>query len=191
AMARWGRIVVAGVLAGALAPDARAAPPVAPAPNSACGFESAGTGAVARVLDGRSFVLDDGREIRLAGIEVPPASDTAGPHAEAAAAAKTALEAILLGRTVALSQHGVSDRYGRILAHVAADVRSVAGELVARGFARVAVHVGDAACAAELLKREAAARAQKLGLWGEQYYAVVGAENGAELSGRQGSFTVV
>ena len=34
-----------------------------------CAFEPQGEGRVAAVVDGRSFRLDDGREIRLAGIE--------------------------------------------------------------------------------------------------------------------------
>ena len=58
---------------------------------SACRSGPAVTGRVAHVIDGRSFVLEDGREVRIAGIEVPPfgpgdASSAAG------AAAKDALE---------------------------------------------------------------------------------------------------
>ena len=40
-------------------------------PTTSCRFEPAGTGKVRAVSDGRSFTLEDGREIRLAGIEVP------------------------------------------------------------------------------------------------------------------------
>lgn len=43
-----------------------------PAQASACGGAIITRGTVAHVLDGRSFVLADGREVRLAGIEVPP-----------------------------------------------------------------------------------------------------------------------
>ncbi|HKA57488.1 MAG TPA: hypothetical protein VKD28_02665 [Gemmatimonadales bacterium] len=41
---------------------------------TACRFEAAGTAKVRAITDGRSFTLEDGREIRLAGIEVPPFS---------------------------------------------------------------------------------------------------------------------
>ena len=46
-------------------------------PSSGCLFELAGTGKVRAITDGRSFALADGREVRLAGIEVPlpPRSD--------------------------------------------------------------------------------------------------------------------
>ena len=45
----------------------------AAAQEANCTFEDAGTGTVRAVLDGRSFVLTDGREVRLAGIETPEA----------------------------------------------------------------------------------------------------------------------
>src|SRR5262245_55644480 len=62
-------------------------------PLTACRFEVAGTGKVRAITDGRSFILDDGREIRLAAIEVPlaPAAGQSGPRAEAGLAARAAL----------------------------------------------------------------------------------------------------
>ena len=80
---------------------------------------------------------------------------------------------------------------------------SVAHEMLGRGFARFSPQIGNPAgknagdrttdrlCAAELLGRERAARDAKLGLWGEPYYGVVGAERGAELVAERGYFTVV
>ena len=71
-------------------------------PLSACRFEVVGSGRVAQVLDGRSFVLEGGREVRLAAIEVPllPPPDETRAQAAAGLTAKAALEAILGG------QHG-------------------------------------------------------------------------------------
>jgi endonuclease YncB( thermonuclease family) len=165
---------------------------------TACRFEAAGTAKVRAVRDGRSFILEDGREIRLAGIEVPlpPAPGESGPKAEAGLAARAALESILADRMVELYQNGtVGDRYGRNLAlvSVAGDGarRSVAHEMLARGFARVSARVGDRACAEELLAQERAARAAKLGLWSTPYYVVLPADNAAELAGERGHFTVV
>jgi endonuclease YncB( thermonuclease family) len=37
-----------------------------------CGGNEIARGTVSRIVDGRTFVLDDGREIRLAAVEVPP-----------------------------------------------------------------------------------------------------------------------
>ena len=158
-------------------------------PLTACQFEVSGTGQVRAIIDGRSFILEDGREIRLAGIEVPLAlaSGESGPRAEAALAARAALESMLASQSVELRQNGaVADRYGRALAmvYVMRDgvARSVAHEMLARGFARVSAHVGDRPCAEELLAQERAARRAKLGLWSEPYYVIVAAESGAHLA---------
>src|SRR5215831_18549792 len=166
-------------------------------PLTACRFELSGTGSVRAIIDGRSFILEDGREIRVAGIEVPlaPASGESGPRAAAALAARAALESMLASQSVELRQNGaVADRYGRALAmvYVMRDgvQRSVAHEMLARGFARVSAHVGDRPCAEELLAQERAARRAKLGLWSEPYYVIVAAESGAHLAAERGRFTV-
>jgi endonuclease YncB( thermonuclease family) len=206
-MGGWGRRVFAALVAGSmmagLLPDSRAegAPP---APAAACQFDLTGTGKVSAVVDGRSFVLDDGREVRLAAIEVPlmPAPGETGPAAEAGLAARAALMGLVASQNVELRQRGpaaAADRYGRIVAHVylsenglkTSPGTSVANEMLAKGHARVAAEVGDRACAAEFLARERAAREAKLGLWGERYYAIVGAESWAELLAERGRFTVV
>jgi hypothetical protein len=87
-----------------------------------------------------------------------------------------------------------ADRYGRTLAmvYVLRDGarQSVAHEMLARGFARVAAHVGDRPCAEELLAQERGARRAKLGLWSEPYYVIVSAESGAQLTAERGRFTV-
>src|SRR5215510_1111672 len=166
-------------------------------PLTACRFEVAGTGKVRAITDGRSFILDDGREIRLAAIEVPlaPAVGESGPQAEAGLAARAALESMLASQNVELRQNEAgTDRYGRTLAmvYIMRDgVRqSVAHEMLARGFARVSAHVGDRPCAEELLARERGARRARLGLWSEPYYVVVAAESGGQLAAERGRFTV-
>jgi len=169
-------------------------------PSTACRFEAAGTGEVRAVIDGRSFTLDDGREVRLAGIEVPPPPrpGESGAQAEAGAAARAALETIFVdqGREVELRQiAAAADRYGRTVAfaYVTRDGarRSVVHEMLGRGFARVSAQVGDRTCAGELLAQERAARQAKLGLWSEPYYVIVGAESAAELAAGRGHFAVV
>ncbi len=165
--------------------------------TTTCQLQVLGSGNVQAVVDGRSFLLEDGREIRLPGIEVPlaPLPGETGARAEAGTAARAALHAMLAGQTVELRhQLPATDRYGRILAHAyfAADGKqqSAAHEMVAVGFARVSAHVGDMACAAELLARERDARQRKVGLWGDAYYSIVGAENHAVLVAQRGQFTV-
>ena len=59
-----------------------------------CGGDEIARGIVGKILDGRTFVLDDGREVRLAAIEVAPlAGDRSDPAGRAAAAALAALAA--------------------------------------------------------------------------------------------------
>src|SRR5262249_17540482 len=116
---------------------------------SACRFQAVAIAKVRAITDGRSFILEDGREVRLAGIEIPlaPAQGESGAKAEAGLAARAALESMLNGQTVELHENGAAvDRYGRTiaLAYVIDDraSHSVAHEMLARGFARVSVHVG-------------------------------------------------
>jgi endonuclease YncB( thermonuclease family) len=208
--------IAAGVIAAAVLSVRAQGTRVAALPTATgCRAELAGGdildgGKVRAITDGRSFVLDDGREIRLAGIEVPlpPGSGESGARAEATRVASqaslAALESILAGQSVELRASGAADdRYGRMVAHVyvirGGSRRSVAHEMLARGFARFSAHignqtgknVGDRPCAADLLGKERAAREAKLGLWGEPYYGIVGAESGDELVAERGHFTVV
>jgi endonuclease YncB( thermonuclease family) len=159
-------------------------------------LEAVGAGKVGAVIDGRSFLLDDGREVRLPGIEVPllPFADEAGPRADAGNAARDALASMISGAAVELrAATRLPDRYSRILAdayyaHQGME-KSAAHELLAKGFARVSDEAGE--CATDLLVNERPARESKLGLWAEPYYAIVGAERFTELPAERGHFTVV
>jgi endonuclease YncB( thermonuclease family) len=212
--------IAAGVLAAAAAGAyaQRALPAPTPTPTGCRAELPAGEtedgGKVRAISDGRSFVLEDGRDIRVAGVEVPlpPGSGEVGERAQAARAAsqasRAALESMIGGQTIKLRPSGAADdRYGRMLAHVyvvrGASAQSVAHEMLGRGFARFSAQIGNTAgknagdrptdrlCAGELLGRERAAREAKLGLWGEPYYGIVGAESGAELVAERGYFTVI
>src|SRR5438105_2659175 len=118
------------------------------ADKPACRPAILGTAQVRSVLDGRTVQLTDGREVRLAGIEVPQS-------------AKAALETLVSGRDIALLRLGAdSDRYGRVVALVsvapaAPDIAlTVQRALLAQGQARVTANLGDSACAASLLEAE-------------------------------------
>lgn len=184
-MGGWAPVVIVGVLSGA-ALSARAEDF-----SSRCGAEPMSAGRVDRVLDGRSFVLADGREIRLAALEVPPAD---GPSA-AGTAARAALSSMVSGETVELRRAAEApDRYGRALAYAftaGERARSVGHILLARGHARAGAEIGDPACAAELLSQERVARTAKLGLWGEPRYAIMAAGDLKGLVAGQGHFAVV
>jgi endonuclease YncB( thermonuclease family) len=177
-------------------------------PKIACGGEIVAHATVARIIDGRTFVLRDGREVGLAAIEVPPlplpgrsAQDASG-HApgHGGAASKDALVTLIGGDEVVLRQaeagldHNL-DRYVRVVAYAYA-LRDGAelfaqGELVASGFARVADRIGGKACAAEPLEDENAARTAKLGLWSDPYYEVLNADTPVDVLARRGHFALV
>jgi endonuclease YncB( thermonuclease family) len=156
-----------------------------------CGGDEIARGVAKQVIDGRTFTLDDGREVRLAAIEVAPLETGAAP-----AAARAALDALIGGDDIVLRRADTAtDRYGRIVAYAYA-VRDgeelfAQGELIASGFARVGDHVGSRACALALLESENAARAAKLGLWADSHYDVLDAEAAADVLARRGRFALV
>jgi endonuclease YncB( thermonuclease family) len=163
-----------------------------PSAAPACGGDVVARGIAKRVIDGRTFMLDDGREVRLAAIEVPALEAGAAPGA----AAKAALDALIGGDDIVLRRADVAtDRYGRLVAYAYA-VRDgeelfAQGELIASGFARAGDHVGGRSCAVELRKSENAARAAKLGLWVDSYYEVLNAETPTDVLARRGRFALV
>lgn len=146
-----------------------------------CGLVPIGSATVgAMTTDG--ITLDDGRRLRLAGLE-------AGDLASAALPAGTVVS---LKR---LANARETDRYGRLNAHVfittGGTERWFQAELVRNGLARVSPRVGDADCARKLLAEEQSARAAKLGLWGEAYYVMSKAEDPAEVLKNRGQLALV
>jgi|307.fasta_scaffold33477_2 endonuclease YncB( thermonuclease family) len=160
-----------------------------------CGGDEIARGTVGRILDGRTFMLEDGREVRLAAIEVAPLAgpqDRADPAGRAAAAALGALAA---GDQVVLRRaEGGSDRYGRLLAYAYtlrdADEFLLQRELVAEGLARVSTRIARP-FSEHLLDREKAAREAKLGLWAEPYYEVLNAEAPNDALAYRGRFALI
>ena len=177
------RLWVAAGLASALLVSAPARADDPPA----CKPGPIGTVHVRAVIDGRTVLLADGREVRLVGIETG--------H-ELANTARKALESLVLGAELTLFRLGPeTDRYGRVVALAAAGPsnpgNSVQRALLALGQARVSAHIGDYSCAAALLAAEKAARAAGLGLWADPYYVMRQAEDPAGILAVRGQFAVV
>jgi endonuclease YncB( thermonuclease family) len=146
---------------------------------SACSLTPQGEGRVNAVIDARTLRMDDGREVRLAGIETV----TDG----------SALSALIVGRSVTL--HGETDapdRYGRQPAFVFVEQAAapVQHQLLAQGDALVSGTVADKACASELSAAEAAARRARRGIWADST-AIKNAESPGDILARIGQFTVV
>ena len=149
-----------------------------------CAFEPQGEGRVASVVDARSLRLEDGREIRLAGIE------RAGTDQ---ARIRAALSAIVGGRDVTLRGEDDSpDRYGRQSAFVFVEgsEHSVQTELLRRGEALVSSDISEKNCAAALTSAETSARQAKLGIWAETA-AIKNTESPGDILAAIGHFTVV
>ena len=170
--------VVAASLAIAAAID--------PAIAAGCAFAPQGEGRVAEVIDGRSFRLEDGRDVSLIGIE-PVA--TAGSTASRTAALAT----IIGGHAVTLrGDDDTPDRYGRQPAFVFVDSSDtpVQAALLAQGAALVAATVTDKACAATMAAAEAAARIAKRGIWADPA-VIKNAESPGDILAGIGHFTLV
>ena len=151
-----------------------------------CAFEPQGEGRVTAVIDARSFRLEDGRDVRLAGIE--PAFP-----ARPATNRGQALAALLTGRDVRLQgDDDTPDRYGRQSAFVwrLADELLVQRELLAQGEAFVSAAVADRECAAALLAAEATAREAKRGIWADPT-AIKNTESPGGILAGIGRFTLV
>ena len=175
---------------------------VDPAIAAGCWFAPQGEGRVTEIIDARSFRLEDGRDVILAGIEPVTASDanTDGKTDEkpdekinAKANRMAALSSSAAGPAV--TRRGgddTPDRYGRQPAFVFLDSSetSLQAELLAQGAALVAATVTDKECAAALAAAEAAARAAKQGIWA--YPTVIkNTESPGDILAGIGRFTLV
>lgn len=149
---------------------------------AACALEVQGEGRVTAVLDARSLRLEDGREVRLAGIE--PLDKAKG---------MAALAELANGREVTLrSGDDTPDRYGRqpAFVFVADTATSLQGELLRQGRALFSADVADKDCATGLLAAEAEARRTKAGSWAEAT-VIKNTESAGDILAGIGRFTVV
>ncbi len=152
---------------------------------------------VVEVIDGDTVRLDDGRQVRLVGIQAPKLP-LGRPGFEAwplAEEAKAALSALTLGRDVGLGYGGRrNDRHGRALAHLyllngaGGAGLWVQGALLEAGMGRVYSFADNRALIAEMLARERRARRLRRGIWADPFFAVRMPES---LDGHAGSFQIV
>lgn len=143
---------------------------------AACDIAIAEEVKVAKVVDGATLDLADGRRVRLAAVET---GETAANR----------LASLVAGETVALAlTEPGTDRHGYVLAQVFKGDAWIQAALVGEGLSRVATNPDTRRCAAALLELETAARAAKRGLWADPRYRVRKAD---ELGGDIGTFQIV
>ena len=149
---------------------------------------------VSVVIDGDTFGLADGREVRLTGIQAPklPLGRPNFTEWPLAREAKQALQDLALGEWVALyGDENTEDRYRRILAHgVRDDGVWLQGAMVERGMARVYTFADNRRMAHALYGLEQKARQARHGLWALRHYAIRSSRPD-ELSEDVGTFQVV
>jgi endonuclease YncB( thermonuclease family) len=165
-----------------------------PAFAAGCAFETQGEGRVAAVIDARTFRLQDGREIRLAGIEPVYSEQPKSEKPKAEPADRTsALAAIVSGHEVTLAgEDDTPDRYGRQPAFVYLDHSDtlVQSLLLAQGDALVSASVTGTECAAVLAAAETAGRQARRGTWADPS-AIKNAESPDDILAGIGRFMVV
>jgi len=132
------------------------------------------TARMARVIDGDTLALADGRHVRLLGINAPELGHEGAPDEPLARAATTALETLLgadrhSGKTdAAVTLHTDRERldhYGRVLAHVERGGRDLERDLLREGLAYLAIVPPNLALADCLREAERDARTARVGLW--------------------------
>lgn len=125
--------------------------------------------AVSYVVDGDTVRLQDGRSVRLIGINAPEIGGRARTTEPYAVQAKARLSALVkandnkVGLQLSEQTH---DRYGRVLAHLYdRHGASLEAQLIAEGLAYHVLIAPNLALADCLTQAEQQARQQQLGLW--------------------------
>jgi len=139
------------------------AAPLCPAP----GMLSYAT--VARVSDGDTLRLKDGRSVRMIGINTPETGKQGKPAEPFADAARKRLQTLVAqsdGRVGLLAGKQPRDRYGRTLAHVfGADGSNLEARLLADGLGYQVAIAPNVALLDCQQAAERSARKARLGLW--------------------------
>jgi endonuclease YncB( thermonuclease family) len=170
-----------------LAQEADGAARRAAVPALQCPSAGSRDAAIARTVDGGSFVTKTGEEILLAGILA------AGRGGETLSSggtddAKRALARMLSAGPVTLAQEPAPDRYGRLKGQVFAGGQWVQGAMVRAGLARAAPDSGSGPCAAPLLRLEEEARAAGAGHWGDGLFLL---RPPTDMADQIGTFQIV
>jgi endonuclease YncB( thermonuclease family) len=153
-----GLAVVVALLVGAGCADADGGDTITPA--------RAPTAVVTRVVDGDTVELDNGKTVRLIGIDTP---EVYGGTECGGAQASAYMERIATGRRVSVRTDPTQDtydRYERLLAYLDAGGRDLGEAVLRAGWARVYVYDEPFRRLAAYRQAGSAARGGDRGIWG-------------------------
>ena len=119
-------------------------------------------GVVKFVVDGDTFVMEDGRKVRLIGVDTPEFGERYFNDA------KQKMFELVFGKKVTLVRDvSEYDKYGRILRYVYVGDKFVNLEMVESGYARVLTIPPDIKYSKRFVDAQTKAREEKLGIWGD------------------------
>jgi endonuclease YncB( thermonuclease family) len=127
---------------------------------------------VARVYDGDTVILEDGKHVRLLGVNTPEIESHQRAEEPGGVAAKKWLQAQLQGNKVYLEFDTVKrDKYKRLLAHVfLPDGKHLNLALVENGLAAVSIIPPNGRYSSQLIQAQQHAEKLKLGIWSMPEY---------------------
>lgn len=130
---------------------------------------------VKKVYDGDTFLLEDGRKIRLLGVNTPEVEHKDRPPDAGGEDAKRWLTGKLQRTKVRLETDAEKfDKYGRTLAHVFTDrYEHINLQLVENGFAAVNIFPPNFLYAEQLANAEQKAESARLGIWSKHQYTPI------------------
>lgn len=145
------------------------------------------------VVSPYTILLANGRIARLSGIEIPNA--LAEEPGEWAVTARDILKDLIEGQRVSLYQTkkkdwGQNNRMGHMLVHIQRhnqnkdDQAWTQGVLLSLGLARVRTSMRNPEMAVQMYALEAKARAEKIGLWADERFAVLTPETAESHIGK-------
>ncbi|MCR4330543.1 MAG: thermonuclease family protein [Patescibacteria group bacterium] len=118
---------------------------------------------VLSVIDGDTFILEDGRKVRLIGIDAPAQGK---PYYDEA---KWELMKLILHKEVSLlKDKSEGDKEGRLLRYVYVDDTLVNEKMLKSGLAKVLTLPPDVAQSQLFLSAERAAREKHVGMWNDR-----------------------
>ncbi len=146
---------------------------------------------VAAVGERLELQLVDGRRLRLVGLDPAGGTPTAPDRDEQG---RRDLGSRLVGHSLEIQLLAEApDRWGRLpaLAFAGDDAPGgVAGAALAAGWGRYLPEPAASACRDGLVAAEASARAARLGLWADPYYAILAVDDRAGFAERTGTLVV-